>query len=219
MTRYANAHSSAVAWLKVLLPLAALGVLATLFMVSHRVDPNDAIALSGISIEDRIRKPRLTAPVWAGVTEDGSDLNIVAAEARPAPAGGTAILGPDADAVVATLTAPSGLVTTMTGDHGALDESAANLTMTGHVVVTTSTGFQLLSEALVSALDATLVVSEGPVTGTGPFGRIDAGSMRLTLAGAGGAAASGAGGVAKTPGGGYLLDFKKGVEVVFQPRP
>ena len=185
MSRYANAHSSAVSWLKVVFPLLALGILSTLFFVSHRVNPDEAVALSGAGIEDRIRQPRVTGPVWAGVTANGASLTVTAAVARPASVGdaetGAAPAGPDADAVTARLTGRDGSETDMTGDHGRLDEAGGLLTMTGHVVVTTASGLRLTSDALTSALDATLVVSEGPVTVTGPFGRIDAGSMRLTL--------------------------------------
>ena len=180
-------------------PLLALGVLSTLFFVSHRVNPDEAVALSGAGIEDRIRQPRVTAPVWAGVTGDGASLTVTATVARPASVGdaetGAAPAGPDADAVTARLVGRDGSQTEMTGDHGRLDEAGGVLAMTGHVVITTASGLRITSDALTSALDATLVVSEGPVTGTGPFGRIDAGSMRLTLApGQGGDAGGGGGG-------------------------
>ncbi len=223
MSRYANAHSRVVAWLKVLLPLLALGVLSTLFLVSHRVNPEDAVALSGISIEDRIRQPRVTAPVWSGITDDGSSLTVTADVARPTTTGAKAS-GPDADRVTARLVSTGGAVTGMTGDHGKLDEAAGHLTMTGNVVVTTSSGLRLTSGELVSALNGDEVVSAGPVTGTGPFGRIDAGAMRLVKSGAANGTPAAGDPAAVDPaanepaaGGGYLLVFKNGVKLLYQP--
>jgi hypothetical protein len=67
-----NLHSALVAWLKILLPLAALAVLSTLFMVSRSVDPADAIPYAQVDIEDRLRDPRLTDAIFAGMTQDGT---------------------------------------------------------------------------------------------------------------------------------------------------
>ena len=87
MTGHDNFHSALVGWLKIVLPLTALGLLSTLFLVSRTIDPSDAIPFATVDIEDRIRQPRLTLPTWAGVTDDGSAMTVTATEARPLPGG------------------------------------------------------------------------------------------------------------------------------------
>ena len=54
--------SRLVAALKVLLPLAALAILSTLFLVSNRINPEDALPYADVDVEARLREPRITAP-------------------------------------------------------------------------------------------------------------------------------------------------------------
>jgi lipopolysaccharide export system protein LptC len=83
-------HSRIVGWAKVILPLAALGILSTLFLFARTIDPEDAIPYAEVDVEDRIREPRLTAPTYSGVTSDGSAVTFQAVEARPAGDNGPA---------------------------------------------------------------------------------------------------------------------------------
>ncbi len=54
------------------MPLAALAILSTLFLVARTIDPSDAIKFTDLDVEDRLRDPRMTAPTYAGVTSDGA---------------------------------------------------------------------------------------------------------------------------------------------------
>ena len=78
----ADTHSRVVAWLKIALPLAALAVLATLFLLADRIDPDDALPYAEVDVEDRARTPRMTAPTYAGVTSDGARTELTAASAQ-----------------------------------------------------------------------------------------------------------------------------------------
>lgn len=78
-----NLHSRLVSWLKVVLPLAALAILSTLFLVARTINPDDAIPYADVDVADRVREPRITAPTWAGITSDGAALSVEAAAARP----------------------------------------------------------------------------------------------------------------------------------------
>lgn len=171
-----NLHSTLVAWLKVILPLAALALLSTLFLVARRIDPEAAIPFAEGELEDRLRQPRLTAPIWTGVTDDGAALRITAAEARPAAAGGTS---PTARELTARLDMPGGGRADILADRGTLDRAAGTMTVEGNVVITTSTGYRVETPALVAALDRTRIESRGPVAATGPIGRIEAQGMVL----------------------------------------
>jgi lipopolysaccharide export system protein LptC len=192
-----NLHSTVVAWLKVILPLAALGILSTLFLVARTIDPEDALPFAEVDIEDRLREPRLTMPTWAGVTDDGAALSVTADEARP----GT---GPDgralAQQISAQLDMPDGASATLQAATGSLDAAAGVLTVAGGVVVSTSTGYRIETEALTAALDRTRLESGATVTATGPLGRLTAGTMLMTQA---------AGDT------GYVLRFAGGVKLVY----
>ena len=85
-----NLHSRLVAVLKVALPLIALGILSSLFLLSGRIDPEDAIPYAEVDVAARLREPRMTDAGFAGVTADGAALTLNAAEAKPGAAGGSA---------------------------------------------------------------------------------------------------------------------------------
>ena len=95
-------HSRVVGWLKVALPLAALAILSTLFLLSDRIDPEDALPYAEVDVEDLAREPRMTAPTYAGMTTDGAALTLTATEAqtvsrdRPSDGGGPAAGAGDA---------------------------------------------------------------------------------------------------------------------------
>lgn len=200
MARFDNLHSRLVATLKIALPLIALAILSTLFLISRTIDPEGAIPFSQVDIEDRVREPRLTAPNWAGMTEDGAAVSITASEARPAQAEGRV---PTATALTAVFDMPDGLRADLRADRGALDTQGQELTVEGGVVITTSSGYRLTSETMTARLDRTRVASPGPVAATGPLGRIEAGMMEMT----------------QDPGrsGGYVLVFKSGVRLLYEP--
>ncbi|MGB3251218.1 MAG: hypothetical protein WBB13_18855, partial [Tabrizicola sp.] len=67
-------HTRLVGWLKVALPLTALAILSTLFLVARRIDPEAALPYAEVDVEDLAREPRMTAPTYAGTTEDGAAL-------------------------------------------------------------------------------------------------------------------------------------------------
>ena len=195
-----GAATTAVAWLKVLLPLAALGILSTLFLVSRTINPDDAIAFAEVDVADRIREPRVTAPTWAGMTEDGSALTVTAAEARPADAAGS---DANASALRAVLDMPGGGRADLQAATGRLDLAANRLVVEGGVVITTSTGYTLRTAALEAALDRTGLIAPGAVEGDGPGGHLTAGSMELTATG-------------DSPKR-YVMVFKNRVRLLYQP--
>jgi lipopolysaccharide export system protein LptC len=200
MNQHDDFHSTAVAWLKIALPLLALAILSTLFLVARTVDPSDAIPFAEVDVEDRIREPRLTQPTWAGVTDDGAALTITAADARPEQAQGN---GASATQLVVDLQSPDGGRARLIAAQGVLEADKDVLTLSGGVDLTTSTCYAVTTQAMTAALDRTSIVSRTAVAGTGPAGRINAGAMQITA-------------VADAPGQ-YLLVFNEGVRLLYQP--
>jgi lipopolysaccharide export system protein LptC len=194
-----NLHSTLVIWAKILLPLAALAVLSTLFMVSRPTAPEDAIPYAEVDIEDRLRDPRLTGASFAGMTEDGTAVTLKADEATPGPPGSSTAGA--ATGLVGLVETPDGISTRLTGATALLDQQNEQVTLGGGVTLTNSAGYDLQTDSLTLALDRTRLQSAGAVTATAPFGTITAGGMTLTRA----------------PDGQYKLDFTGGVRLIYQP--
>ena len=195
-----NFHSRLVFWLKILLPLTALALLATLFLFGRTVRPEDAIPYASSDIADRAREPRLTGAAFAGMTKDGSVLTIKAAEARPGVAG-SSNAGSATD-LSALIEMPGGSTATVTSGAGKMDQVAKQAILTGGVNLASSTGYSVKAQGMTVALEQTDVTSLGPVTGAGPAGTIAAGGMHL----------------GREPSGGYLLDFTGGVTLIYTPK-
>ena len=195
----ADAHTRIVGWLKVALPLMALAILSTLFLLSDRINPDDALPLAGVDVADRAREPRMTAPTYAGTTTDGAAIIVSADEARPATEGVQA----GATGLRLQLDTPDGGRTELVAASGALDPQEKLVILGGGVTITTPAGYRVETDALVARLDRSGLESRAQVTATGPAGQIRADNVILESD-------------ARTPGS-YLLVFKGAVRLVYQP--
>mgnify|MGYP003608317809 FL=1 len=192
-------HSRMVGWLKVVLPLAALVILSTLFLLSDRIDPTEAIPYAKVDVEDLANDPRMSTPAYAGTTEDGAGITLAASAARPAKED----RGASAERVVALMETPDGQKIALSAAAAALDQSAGRLDLAGEVTLETEAGYRLETDAMAARLDRTDVSSSTPVKVTGPMGDIRADSFTLTQDPA-------------DPGA-YLLVFKGGVRLLYLP--
>jgi lipopolysaccharide export system protein LptC len=192
--------SRLVALLKVLLPLTALAILSMLFLISNRINPDDALPYAEVDVEARLKEPRMTAPTYAGTTSDGAALEVTAAEARPAAEGTT---GAKATGVQARLTTPDGKKTGLQAETAQMTLNGSEITFSGDVRLTHSSGYRVTSDEMTASLGETDVQARSAVTAEGPGGRITAQSMRLMPAGGGSE--------------GYLLVFNGAVKLVYQP--
>ena len=198
-----DTHSRMVAWLKIALPLAALVILSTLFLLADRIDPDAALPYAQVDVEDRVRAPRMTAPSYAGTTADGAALTLTATEARPASDATQAV----AQGLALRLDTPDGGRTDLTAASAVIDDATSRLFLSGGVEIVTSTGYRITTDAMTANLDRSGLESPGPVQATGPAGTLVADKFTL-------------GQDNQTPGqapGGYLLVFKGGVRLLYQP--
>ncbi|MDP3197499.1 LPS export ABC transporter periplasmic protein LptC [Tabrizicola sp.] len=192
-------HTRVVVWLKVVLPLAALAILSTLFLVARRIDPEAALPYAEVDVEDLAREPRMTAPTYAGTTEDGSALTLSADEAQPAAEGQPA----QAAGLRLDLATPDGGRTGLVAAEARMDDTSRQVVLSGGVTLTTSTGYRLETAEVAARLDRTGLESRAPVKATGPAGVITAEGMVLSQDN-------------RTPGA-YVLVFKGSVRLVYQP--
>lgn len=191
-----------VRWLRVLLPLAALAMLSTLFLFSREPEAVSRIPYADIDAETMARDPRLVAPDYAGVTEDGVRLTLRASSASVPGASG------DAQDLRLDWQRPDGLTAELTAPEGGLADGQVRLS--GGVRMQTSSGWEIVSPRIEAATDQSRIEAAEGVEAAAPFGALSAGRMRLAPAedaGAGGAES----------GGPAVLDFSGGVRLIYQP--
>ena len=190
----ADRHTRLVSWLKVLLPLAALSLLSTLFLLSRGVDPETVIPFADKEIQDRLRDQIVTGPFYYGTTAKGDQIAF-SAESLTTPQGE---IGANQ-----ALAVDVGAQIKMIADIGRFDIGQDIADLKGNVVITTSTGYQITSERLVALMSQLDVRSPGPVQSEGPIGTLAAGQMILSTPQSDGPA---------------QLIFTNGVKLVYVPK-
>ncbi|WP_323009282.1 hypothetical protein [Paracoccus sp. (in: a-proteobacteria)] len=190
-------RSCIVAWLRVLLPLSALALLSVLFLLGRKPDPEANIPYVDVDPLELAERQAVTNPTFAGVTRDGAQLSISAAEARP---GGPEDEG-HAQAVRMTLRGQDGR---------AADVSAGMATLQGQQVrlgegvrMTTADGWVLTAPEVLASTAEGSVISEDEVNVRAPFGELTAGRMELRPSGQG--------------SGNHVLDLSGGVRLIYRP--
>lgn len=172
-----DGYSRLVAWLKVLLPLMALLLLSTLFLLSRNIDPMAALPFADTEIDERLSGQQITGPFFSGST-DGGDLVTVSAGTMSTRSG----LKNEALDFSAQIDLATGTRITLIADRGLFDLSSNESSLEGNVVITTSAGLRLTSDEVLADFNELAITSPGAVKGTAPFGTLDAGMMRLEQA-------------------------------------
>lgn len=188
-------RSRIVAWLRVVMPLAALALLSVLFLLGRKPAPG-GIPYANVDPQELAQNAAMTAPNYAGVTPDGSEVTLTATHARPDAAGGLDSI----DAVQMTLTSPEGRKTNLQAGQ-ALMQGDDDVRLTGGVRLTTEDGWIVTApEFLAGIRDGSLSADE-QVNVTAPFGELTAGRMDLR----------------PINGGNHVLDLKGGVRLIYRP--
>lgn len=170
-------YSRFVAWMKILLPLAALGLLSTLFLLSRSNDSGGELPFSMLDLQERARDEVISNPRFAGATASGDLIAFVANTARqnqdqPHLA--------QAQQLDATIQLTSGTEVRFHSAEAQLNTRDQIATLSGGVSVISSTGYDLRSDDLITEMARIGAETTGPVTGTGPGGQVSAGKMRLS---------------------------------------
>ena len=169
-------YSTLVAWTKIVLPLAAIGILSTLFLFAGRPDPEDALIVSEFNVSDLTEQQRMGRPRFAGTLEGGQALRFTAEHA--------AALADSADLfaaenVAVRLTLEPGLEALVDANDALVDMVAQTAQLMGCVFVRRTDGLRLRTEEMMLGL-ASLSATSGAVEVTGPGLTLDAAAMRLT---------------------------------------
>lgn len=169
MAAYDNAYSQFVGAAKVLLPLAALSLLSTLFLIARNDSGTTDIPFA--EIEAIARDQRITAPSFAGIGRNGAVMSVRADEIRPVAD------TPDAFAATslsAHVEMPAGREIEMSAEAGELDGSARVARLTGLARLSTSDGYSMETAGLEADLAAGTLRSLGPLEVRAPFGEVTA---------------------------------------------
>lgn len=195
-----NLYSRSVFVAKLVLPLVAIALLSTVFLLAKRPNPEDAIPFASVDVAERAREQRLTAPRFSGESEDGATFSLTAEAARPDPTNPRRMRADAVSLAVDGLRGDGTLHVRATA--GAIDTERRHLRLLGDVSVRSSLGFVMRTDALMTAFDTFEVTSPGEVRGTTPFGSLVAGRMRLGREGEGDR---------------QLLLFEGGVDLLYEP--
>lgn len=203
MAHYVDAYSRLISGLKIFLPLLALAILSTLFLVSRAIDPSQPIRFANVDVQELAREQVIGGPTFSGVTIDGAAITVTAARARPLLGGSGGLTAEDLRATILT---PDGVEFKITARYGKIDSVSRTAELVDNVVFETSTGYRIQTERIVTSLDATEIVADGTIVASGPLGQITAGQMVLRQK--------------SDPGSDntYVLVFKSGVKLIYTPR-
>lgn len=192
-------YSRLVAWLKVLLPLAALSLFSTLFLISRGIDTEAVIPFAEKEIEERMRDQQVTGPFFSGTTPQGDEIMVTATVARPGGFGAPA----EATDLKARIRMADGSQLDLVADTGtvALDKDRASFI--GNVEIASTNGLVVRTDRLNAALSGIDADSPGQIKGIGPIGVFTAGVMKIR---------------AKNENGPVHMVFNKGVKLIYTPQ-
>ena len=185
-----------VRWLRFLLPLAALAILSTLFLFSRNGGEESQIPYAEVDAQQMAQEPRVVAPQYAGVTDDGAELSLVARQAAPSGGGG------NAQELRLDWKRPDGLSADLTAPSAGVADGLIGLT--GGVRMTTSSGWQVDAPSVDAATDRSRISAGEGVEAVAPFGQIRADRMDLEPQGEDGSGAA-------------VLNFSGSVRLIYQP--
>lgn len=199
MARDQNFYSQLVGGLKIILPLSALALLSTIFLVARGSNSGEAIPYAELA--EMARDQGMSNPNLAGVTNDGSAVTITAAELRPEPGRDDffTILAPRL-----IIDATDGSRIEVSAGQGEIDTGAKRLSMTDLVRLSTSSGYAMETVGITADVATGQIASLGPLEVLAPFGTLTA--AQFTAA-------------ASEDGTGQQMVFNGGVHLLYQPQP
>ena len=173
MARAEGLYSRTVAWLKIVLPIVALGLLSTLFLLSRDREPLEDVPFAVALTEGQTAREQVGSPYYAGTTDNGEVLTLTATSARPV---GDEV---EADNVEARIVLADGSQIGLTSNAAVLSNTDETVRLDGAVRIESSTGYVVETQSLTAALNRVEAESAGPVSASGPAGTLKAGKMRI----------------------------------------
>lgn len=168
-------YSRFIRGLRVVLPLAALALLSTIFMLSNGREAALDLSTYLKSSDGTALETGIGGPTFAGDTENGDRVIVRAARVMPDDNGQIGARDVRADLVLNT-----GGDIAMTAATAAFADDQNRLDLTGAVEVTTSTGYVVKTESVQIQIDRIAGQTTSAVEASGPVGQLRADQMRVT---------------------------------------
>ncbi len=169
-------YSRMVSLLKVALPLAALALLSTLFLLARAMETDTAIPFADVEIEERLRDQQITGPFFSGTTQTGDQMSFSAQKLITLQ---NSVGTNRAEDVLAKLETAQGATFQLKADVAELDIAGNTALLIGGVSMATSTGYLVNTDQLTSLISTLDVTAPQFVEATGPLGTFTAGNMRI----------------------------------------
>jgi lipopolysaccharide export system protein LptC len=170
-----DAYSRTVLILKIVLPLIALAILSTLFLLSSRIEPGESIPFAEGEIVDRIQGQQVTGPFFSGVTTNGDRIAFTARQLSTADAQAST-----AEDVSAQLDFAAGGSVVLVANQADLQLSSDRVTLSGDILIESTTGYVARSDLVHARLSELDVSSPGEVSAVGPAGSLTAGNLSIS---------------------------------------
>ena len=201
MAARGDSYTRIVGWLKITLPLAALGLLSTVFMLSNGREATQNIPFSDLDFDDNGGlAERVVSPNFAGATRDGDLISFRAQTARPVGEGAAQL---ELDLFEGEIAFADGRTLAVSAPHALVDQDRETVRFADQVSLKTGQGYVVTAQDLIASYADLFAETGGEVRGTGPNGHFVAGKMRLTTPDEAGDA--------------YLV-FTDGVKLIYHPR-
>ena len=201
-----DSYSRVIAWLKILLPLTALAILSTLFLVARVVEPAQELLYSDVDFAELLDQQMIGTPRYFGVTGNGVAVRLSAENASPDLDGQDSV---NADRfrghkVRAEIDIPDGDRIYVYADRLNLDVSEKLATLIGSARIESSNDIVLKSEEMRLVLDEASIFSDRRTEVSAPAGHIVADSFQMKQN--------------EDSGSGFVLVFKGEVIMHFDPK-
>ena len=173
-----NSYSFFVAWVKTLLPIAALGMLSTIFLFSGKVDVTQSLPYADLNVADIIREQRITRPYFTGISEGGIEFALSAAYATPDAKKPSVLNVSELDI---EFKLPKGGKTKITAGAGLVNAKTNYASISQGVRLDSKLNFWIATERLDIYFNHSYATTNGPFKGVFPLGSIDSGNMVLKM--------------------------------------
>ena len=176
MIAFDNKYSYFVFFAKIFLPISALLILSTLFLLVKFSDSSQIVSISDIGTDHDIANQQITSPIYSGLTDDGSILEFSSRTISPG------ILNPKkvyAKDVVAKITTPNGSIYEVYSNKGSYNDKTSTVDLKKNVVVHMPEGYKIFTDNLSTHVKKTLLESPTPIIAESPLGTLKAGNMLI----------------------------------------
>jgi lipopolysaccharide export system protein LptC len=172
MPRADNRYSQFVMAAKIILPLLALGLLSSLFLLSGAPDGEQTIPFSEMELEEIVEGQRILRPRYQTVLDSGATARFTAESARPD------LRNPDrfmASEITGQIVQPDGIQIDFRGAEGVMDNASRTLRIDGGLRLSRTDGFTLSARGAEVALDGQWAETTSDVIVLGPGLTLSAG--------------------------------------------